>query len=254
MWVYCVNVNRELADDEFRDLAGTLEPGVAERIARIAHRESAVRALLSDLLARSMLASHSAVSPSSLEFSVGQHGKPGLVSSRWQYNISHSGEWVVCGVSETQPVGVDVEHVREPNLRVARRYFHPRELERLMRQTETERAGTFFDIWTAKESFLKAVGIGISVALNSFWSDDETRTVSIDDPLPFARLGVDIESGWCFDLLPLDADYRLAACSQVREELRCVRLDVDELLRLWRSMITGNTQGVDLWRNTRMWS
>ncbi|MGH8890811.1 MAG: 4'-phosphopantetheinyl transferase family protein, partial [Acidothermaceae bacterium] len=203
MWVYCLAINRELSDGEFGELAGTLEPVAAGRLGRIQHRESAVRALLGEILARTALSRHHGGAPSDLEFSVGPHGKPEPLLSNWQYNVSHSGDWVVCAVSDSQPVGVDVERVRAPNLRVARRYFHPRELDRLLKQPEHEKAGTFFEIWTAKESFLKAVGIGISVALNSFWADDETRTIRIDDPAPFARLGVEIESGWCFDPLPV---------------------------------------------------
>jgi 4'-phosphopantetheinyl transferase len=234
MWIYCLAVNRDLTDDEFYELVSGLRPETAQRVARVKHRESAVRALLSEILARSVLADHSGVSPSELEFSVGEHGKPGLVGSPWHYNISHSGEWVVCAVSELQPVGVDVERVREANLRVAQR-FHPRELERIMQTPPAERDRVFFKIWTAKESFLKAVGIGISLALNSFWADDETRTIRIDDATPFVNLGVDVESGWHFDVLPLGEGYRLTASTRVREEHQLVRLNVDEAIRRWRN-------------------
>jgi 4'-phosphopantetheinyl transferase len=137
-------------------------------------------------------------------------------------------------VSEQQPVGIDVERVREANLRVAQR-FHPRELERIMQTPSPERDGAFFEIWTAKESFLKAVGVGISVALNSFWADDETRVVHVEDTAPFASLGVEIGSAWCFDHVHVDARYRLAASSQHREDHRVVTVEIDETIQRWRS-------------------
>ena len=234
MWVYCLAIDGELSDAEFGDLLGRLKPETAQRVARVKHHESAVRALLSEILARSVLANHVGVSPSELEFSVGAHGKPELVGSPWHYNISHSGAWVVCAVSENQPVGVDVERVRDANLRVAQR-FHPRELERIMRTPPAERDRVFFEIWTAKESFLKAVGIGISVALNSFWADDESRVVHIDDTTPFTNLGIEIGSAWCFDHLHVDSRYRLAASSREREDHRVLTVDLDGVIRHWQS-------------------
>ena len=81
--------------------------------------------------------------------------------------ISHSGNMALCAVSDEE-VGCDIELPRgfDPNL--ARRFFHPTEQEWLFSQPEAEQSTAFFRLWTCKESFLKALGLGLSLPLDSF--------------------------------------------------------------------------------------
>ena len=81
------------------------------------------------------------------EITIGANGKPCV--DNINYNISHSGNIVICAVSE-QPVGCDVELVRKVNKNVADKYF-----------SEQEKKMDFFRVWTAKESYLKMTGEGI---------------------------------------------------------------------------------------------
>jgi 4'-phosphopantetheinyl transferase len=68
------------------------------------------------------------------------------------------------------PVGVDVERIRMDSGKenIARRYFTPEEQEYLFSAGEAEKAERFFEIWTAKESYLKYLGTGLRRSLNSF--------------------------------------------------------------------------------------
>ena len=81
------------------------------------------------------------------EITIGENGKPCV--DKINYNISHSGNIVICAVSE-QAVGCDVELVRDIKQNVAEKYF-----------SEQEKKMDFFRVWTAKESYLKMTGEGI---------------------------------------------------------------------------------------------
>lgn len=95
------------------------------------------------------------------------HGKPYLKEEiSCYFNISHSGDYVVCVFSDTE-VGADIEKKANPRMSVARRFFHPAELEMLESRPE-EQGERFYDLWTVKESFLKYTGQGLTRPLSSF--------------------------------------------------------------------------------------
>lgn len=114
-------------------------------------------------------------------FTRNQHGKPFLADrSAPHFSLSHSGHWVVCAVSDT-PVGVDVELPR-CSAAVARRYFHPLETAHASDPDQLCR------LWTAKEAFVKALGFGITIPLNSFQvtlHDDYADLQQDYTPLPY---------------------------------------------------------------------
>lgn len=101
----------------------------------------------------------------------GEHGKPYLADNAVYFNLSHSENTVICAVSERE-IGVDAERVGEVDLEIARRFFHRDEfalLENL--PTSMEKRDMFFRLWTLKESFVKALGNGILMPLDSFCID-----------------------------------------------------------------------------------
>ncbi|MDR0982848.1 MAG: 4'-phosphopantetheinyl transferase superfamily protein [Culturomica sp.] len=95
-----------------------------------------------------------------------EHGKPYLsYSDDFFFNISHSGDYIVCTVSDTE-VGIDVQKLRKFSETIALRYFHPNEAKML--ETLEDKSDYFFTLWTAKEAYLKYLGSGLSGGLNSF--------------------------------------------------------------------------------------
>lgn len=80
-------------------------------------------------------------------------------------NVSHSGDYAVCAADD-KPVGVDIQHCRECDMKIANRFFTEREALYIQESADIKKA--FFEIWTKKESFVKAVGKGLKVPLNSF--------------------------------------------------------------------------------------
>ena len=97
-----------------------------------------------------------------------EQGKPYLRNRPdLHFNISHSGKYAVCVLSDA-PVGCDVETIRQVRGNVAARCFSPEENAALAAADgDAARETLFYRLWTLKESYLKAVGCGITVPLAS---------------------------------------------------------------------------------------
>lgn len=94
-------------------------------------------------------------------FERGQRGKPSLPSAK-PFNLSHSGDYAVLAVSSGS-VGVDLERIRPIDwVKISARFFHP--FERAFLAESADPQAAFFWIWTLKESYLKAEGLGFSVS------------------------------------------------------------------------------------------
>jgi 4'-phosphopantetheinyl transferase len=123
-------------------------------------------------LLRVVLARYLETDPSTLAFCYGPQGKPALEGPRQplSFNLSHSAHMVVCAVSRSGELGIDVEHVRPAvdSEAIARRFFSPRETAALLALPPAARPEAFFACWTRKEAYLKAKGGGLTIPLASF--------------------------------------------------------------------------------------
>ncbi|WP_020590112.1 4'-phosphopantetheinyl transferase family protein [Desulfobacter curvatus] len=126
--------------------------------------------LVSRALVRYLIAGVTRQDPQSLSFSTNEHGKPFLVGfPDIHFNLSHSHGVAVCALCRNTDVGVDVEDVgRRTDLSIAKRFFSSSEAALVSKASGAEKRKLFFDIWTLKEAYIKAVGKGLSIPLNSF--------------------------------------------------------------------------------------
>ncbi len=105
----------------------------------------------------------------------GEHGKPYLEDFPYiHYNISHTDGMAACVIGDRE-LGIDVERIRPFRENVLRKVFSDSERLRMEELPEEERSQYFFRLWTLKESYLKAMGLGITVPLTSIsfeWKKD----------------------------------------------------------------------------------
>ncbi len=104
-------------------------------------------------------------------FEYSPKGKPSLVQRKdLFFNVSHSEDLAIYGVSFHRRIGVDIEYLRPlPNaLQLAQRFFCETEYQLLASTSQSDQAKEFFRLWTAKEAVLKAIGEGISGGLDQF--------------------------------------------------------------------------------------
>jgi 4'-phosphopantetheinyl transferase len=109
-----------------------------------------------------------------ISFRNNQYGKPAVVLSGCEtsirFNLSHSHCHTLIAIVRDLDVGVDIEYMREnPMMReIVARCFSENECEEFKRLPETQKLQGFYNIWTRKEAFTKAVGKGILYPLNKF--------------------------------------------------------------------------------------
>ena len=85
------------------------------------------------------------------------------------FNVSHSGCMVMAAFSDRCVLGCDIEEMAENEPEIFRPYFDRLEYAEILKEeTEADRLDTFYRLWTAKESFMKATGLGMELVLNSF--------------------------------------------------------------------------------------
>ncbi len=108
--------------------------------------------------------------PEMLQWDQGAHGKLGLHAQHaagLEFNLSHSGNWVLVALSSLGAVGVDVERIEDHRdlSALAARVFSPREREILNARSGRQLVEFFYRTWTCKEAWIKALGAGLSYPL-----------------------------------------------------------------------------------------
>ncbi|WP_202080472.1 4'-phosphopantetheinyl transferase superfamily protein [Caldalkalibacillus salinus] len=163
-----MNISEGVPNEMYREFMPLLPKETQERILRYYKEEDAARTFVGHVLIRKIL-SHKLQKPiQDILFTENEYGKPLLAHHPdVHFNLSHAKDWVV-GAVDHFPVGIDVEYIRQTDMAVAQRFFTTRENELLFQLSKPERLALFFDIWTLKESYIKAIGKGLSLPLDSF--------------------------------------------------------------------------------------
>ena len=112
---------------------------------------------------RAILGRYVNTEPAQLQFEYSVRGKPSLQGDRLQFNLSHSQGLALYGVAH-YPIGVDLEYLRPlPDAqKIAQRFFCAQEYEHICTLPLQAQQKAFFQIWTAKEAYLKATGDGLA--------------------------------------------------------------------------------------------
>jgi 4'-phosphopantetheinyl transferase len=142
------------------------------------------RYLLTRALVRTVLSRYIPVSATDWRFEPSAYGRPIVANDhelarKLSFNISHTDGLIVLAVTCDGAVGVDLEcRGRDADLEVADRYFSPMEVLALRSLPLEAQRHRFLDLWTLKESYIKARGMGLSIPLDKFSIDLDGRTNS----------------------------------------------------------------------------
>ena len=164
----------EREESHFNELAQTLSKDELLKAKRFYFQKDKKRFVVTHGILRKILGRYLNVEPKRLKFSYGCHGKPaigGLTDGHSLcFNMSHSHGLALFAFIWGHRVGVDVECVRSmPDAEeISQRFFSPRENAVFRTVQAGKKLEAFFNCWTRKEAFLKAVGDGLSRSLDSF--------------------------------------------------------------------------------------
>jgi 4'-phosphopantetheinyl transferase len=135
--------------------------------------------LVAHALVRSTLSKYAATRPSEWRFSKNAYGRPAIEPpSALRFNLSHHPTMVVCAVSTGAELGVDVEPLQRGDeiLEIADATFAPSELADLRTLPDAIARDRAVSLWTLKEAYIKARGLGLALPLGGFaFSFDEPR-------------------------------------------------------------------------------
>jgi 4'-phosphopantetheinyl transferase len=211
LWCYC----HELIDEAalFAAQEALMTPDEYARY-RSFHFESDRKVFVATrALVRTVLSRYAAVAPREWRFVTGKHGKPHIahpgVAPSIYFNLANTLGLVVCAVSVAhESIGVDVERIDRKTeiLDLADRFFSRSEARALRALPSSERLCRFVAVWTLKESYIKARGVGLTQPLNqfSFLLDQKEIGIVFDERMS------DDATRWRFALLDSPPHYMIA--------------------------------------------
>ncbi|MCL1936225.1 MAG: 4'-phosphopantetheinyl transferase superfamily protein [Defluviitaleaceae bacterium] len=170
--VYAVNINEPISSDDYINFLSHIADENLNKIKKFRFIEDSKRTLYGDLMIRYLVCKNFNILNKHIKYRYNEFGKPYILNcskndSIFEFNISHSGQWVVCAISKFE-VGIDIEKIVPIDLNVALDFFSKSEYTKLMSVSENIKLNYFYSIWTLKESYIKFLGKGLSVLLDSF--------------------------------------------------------------------------------------
>ena len=124
--------------------------------------ESPPTKIISELLMRTILAKELDMSPWDINIKIGKYGKPYLNDDSRFFNLSHT-EGLLVFATDDAPIGIDVEKVINfPEMEEITLSFSIQEQKLILQAPPSDRLSLFYSIWTLRESYLKALGLGFS--------------------------------------------------------------------------------------------
>lgn len=199
--------------DQYKDL---LAPEERIQQLRFHFERDQHRYLVTRALVRVVLSKYCDIEPKDWLFQKGSHGKPSIGNdptnaSGLFFNISHTNGMVIVGVTREPSLGVDVENLdrRKPSMGIAESFFATAEIDALRELSDLEQQQRFYEYWTLKESYIKAVGLGLSIPLDQFsfsFPTASTIRLTFDNPQEH-------DDQWHFWQFQPASGYMAAVCS-----------------------------------------
>lgn len=178
LWLaFCADAEDAALHERYKAL---MTPEERARGERFYFERDRARHRVTRALVRSVLSRYAPIAPQAWRFEPTSYGQPLIVNPQAEaqslsFNLSHTSDLVVLAVTRGRAVGVDTENVgRGALLEVADRFFAPSECEHLIALPAQAQASRFFELWTLKESYIKARGMGLSIGLGKFAFDLRT--------------------------------------------------------------------------------
>lgn len=223
--IYMINVNEFGEWNKYEYLKQFVSKECRKRADKFYFVEDAKRTVGAELLVRYYLRLNYNTSNRKIEMEYNQYGKPYIKNSNDLYfNISHSCDWIICAWSNHE-IGVDLENIRHIDLDIARVQFCNDEYTYIIELPELSYR-RFMQIWTLKESYIKYIGKGLNIPLNSFSVNfDSNGKCTLKTPFKhnhvYLKISEELEN------------YIVAECSEYNDEMDIRRVKINDILHVF---------------------
>ena len=160
---FAINIEQVKAAD-LGDIKKILSEEKIARVERFRFEADQVRGIVGEALVRCLLGEKYGMEAADIRFGYGEKEKPCLLLPHGDvdFNISHAGSWVVCGIGNSG-MGIDVELVREREVPLAKAVLTAEEYRAWSGLPAEEQNSYFYRHWTLKEAYVKYLGVGLSM-------------------------------------------------------------------------------------------
>lgn len=169
MKIYLININ-DVSENELHLWYNCMSNQRKKEADNIKNKSKRISSIVSDHLCRKAVSGFSNMPENEIVFSKNKYGKPFANGTNAHFSVSHSGDLVICAVSEKE-IGTDIEKKREIRLDAAKRFATESEIDYIGNSTDS-----FFEIWTLKEAYFKCIGTGLGADIKTVsFSRDGSR-------------------------------------------------------------------------------
>lgn len=209
MKLYIIHMNQPLKKELQSLLLDIVSVEKRKRIQAFHHWQDAQRSLTGDVFVRKLIQDRYQIPSRDIQFYQNPYGKPFVKGIEdFYFNLSHSGEYIICGVGN-RDLGVDIQRVEALHAGMEEYVFSSRELARYEQLSASEKVAFFYEIWALKESYIKAVGKGLSIPLSSIEMITEDHPIKVLCPY--------INKTYFFQQYDIKEDYKTAVCWEKEE-------------------------------------
>lgn len=200
--VYFLKLDFNINDYDLSMLEKTISPQRLKYAKQYHQKKDFIRSTLSSALLYYAL-NKNGIDKKDINIEKSSMGKPFLKNFKnIDFNITHSGDWVACAINISN-IGIDIEQIKDIDITDFKEILTTKEIIYI-----NEKLENFYQIWTLKESYLKALGTGIYKPLSSFTIqpyDKHYAKVFQNDKE---------EKQWYFYNFNLDKKHSCSICSQ----------------------------------------
>lgn len=202
--IYSLALN-QLHEKNFPYWLGQVELEKQKEILTFKDPLAAKRSLLGHILVNYLMGKKSGIPLEEILLARNKYGKPILLNPRGlDFNLSHSGAWIICALAQG-PIGLDIEEIKPIDLALTERFFSSSERKYLKELEARAKLEYFYQIWTLKESFLKALGLGLNLDLKNL-------SFEIEQEISLAVNGQ--ASPYCFWQGKMDSKHIWSICTK----------------------------------------
>ncbi len=218
--IFYYNQAEKLSDEIFQQFLLQLSDSFQQDINAYKHWQSAQASLLGKVLLKKAF-QQLALNYTLHDIKIGAKDRP-FINEEIDFNISHSGDYVIVAISDFSKVGIDIEKHRILKMNVADRYFDKMECMNIDLSENPQK--TFFDFWSLKESAIKCDGRGVEIL-------SDTHVV-LSDKISLSKTGKVLcdTTEFVYAFIDIEAIYSCCVCSSKDFEYKINLIQLPQLL------------------------